>query len=440
MYFFEKRFCLLILLFTIPLLFLPKINLIKMGAESETAGIRIDDIVLFFLAILFMWGHFLLDKKLYKIEGWVFLLTLFSLGSFFINKLLVSTEILEVHAKIFYAVRLLEYFLFFYIGALAAQFFPKNQIIRAFFLWNFFLIVLQKLNLIGGVTIDGYASNVSNRAQGVASFPSEMGLLLNLLFCYLIYDQECQSKILQIFPLAIRHLLKKVYLYWMFALFGILVIFTGNRISMLALLVCFLFKLKEEFDWKSITSLILISFVTAGLLAGVIHVIAQTEAVYQRSADLFTWRNFTLIGEVWNRIDLSKDPVGNEAIALEDYDVSWWLRIHKWMFALKTYVIHPECYLQGIGPGFAWSALDGGLLRILTEYGLIGCFIFWKLFATLYKINPQLKWMVIAFLINMIFFDAYLAYKTMSLLFFAAGHAYMALPVEKSPQLKRNTT
>ena len=86
------------------------------------------------------------------------------------------------------------------------------------------------------------------------------------------------------------------------------------------------------------------------------------------------------------------------------------------------YITHPECYRQGVGPGFAWSALDGGLIRILTEYGLIGVLvIFWRLFSLLYKINPQLKWMIIAFLMNMIFFDAYLAYKSTSFLFFVAG-------------------
>lgn len=48
MRFFENKLSLGILFFSIPLLFLPKINLIQVSV-SETAGLRIDDIVLFLL-------------------------------------------------------------------------------------------------------------------------------------------------------------------------------------------------------------------------------------------------------------------------------------------------------------------------------------------------------------------------------------------------------
>jgi hypothetical protein len=40
--------------------------------------------------------------------------------------------------------------------------------------------------------------------------------------------------------------------------------------------------------------------------------------------------------------------------------------------------------------------------------------------------------MVISFAINMIFFDAYLAYKTMSLLFLVTGYAYAQAKGDKS--------
>ena len=46
------------------------------------------------------------------------------------------------------------------------------------------------------------------------------------------------------------------------------------------------------------------------------------------------------------------------------------------------------------------AALDGGFVRILTEYGFIGCFLFWKVLASIYRQSVQLRWMVIAFLIS----------------------------------------
>jgi hypothetical protein len=106
------------------------------------------------------------------------------------------------------------------------------------------------------------------------------------------------------------------------------------------------------------------------------------------------------------------------------YDASWWMRIHKWAYALKLYCLHPECWLQGIGPGFAMAALDGGFLRILTELGIIGCVLYGRLFYLIASQTTQLYWMMVAFMLNMVFFDVYLAYKPMSLLFLIAGYAY----------------
>lgn len=436
MRFFEKKLSMIILVFSIPLLFLPKLNLMSVG-DSETAGIRIDDIVLFIFATLLGWAHFVLHKRISRLEGWILVLIGLGLISFLLNQLFVSMDLLHNRAKILYALRLFEYFLFFYIGVMAIQIFPNHRIIQAFFLWNFFLMTLQKLQLVGGITVDGYYNNVSSRVHGIASFPSEMGLLLNLMFCYLIYDESIKSRLLQLFNPQIRHIFRKLYLYWIVCLFGLFVVFTGNRISILALLICFLFKLKSEINLRSIGS-ILALVVLIGVLGGsLVQLIYITESIYERSAGLINWSNVTLVGNVWERIDLNEDPIGNEVIPLANYDTSWWLRIHKWMFALKTYLVNPECYLQGIGPGFAWAALDGGFLRILTEYGIIGCFVFAKIFECLYRLNQQLKWMMIAFFINLIFFDAYLAYKTMSLLFFVAGHVYgKKLQEERLQQLE----
>ncbi len=423
MRFFEHKLSLIILLISLPLLFLPKINLISFN--SETAGLRIDDFILFLIGALLMWSHALSHQRLYKVEGWILILTGLSLLSFFSNLLLVSNQTLHMNAKIFYTVRLLEYFIFFYIGAMASQYFKDSTIVRVFFLWNLFLMLLQKFNLVGAVTVSGYHTDVSTRVYGVASFPSEMGLLLNLMFCYMIYDQTNRSKFVNLFESpSIRYFLHKFYLYWMFGLFGALVIFTGNRISIVALLVCFLYRLKQEFSLRSLGAFSFFLILMPILLVGIGFAIAQTASVYERSIDLFSFKNFELAHIVWEQIDMTKNPVGNEVISAVNYDMSWWMRIHKWIYVLKAYISNPVCYLQGLGPGFAWAALDGGLLRIFVENGILGAFVYWKFFAALFHINRQIKWMIIAFFINMIFFDAYLAYKTMSFLFFLSGYAF----------------
>lgn len=425
MVFFDRRLSLALVVLVLPLLFLPKINLISVAA-GETAGLRIDDLILLIIGILFMWGHALSHQRVYKIEGSILLITCFGIFSYLLNRVFYTLNMIHMEAKIFYALRLLEYFLFFYIGALASQFFQDRTIVRSFLLWNILLMVLQKFNLIGGVvSVGGYLTDVSSRVQGIASFPSEMGLLLNLLFCFLVFDDQTQSKFLRLFhsPFT-RYILHKLYLYGMFCLFGLFIIWTGNRISIVALVVCFLFRIKQDLSLHSIGSYISMMFLVPIVALVVGFAITQTIAVYKRSTNLFAVKNIELFTVVWDKVDINEHPSGNEKLETGNYDMSWFLRIHKWLFMTKSYLHHPECYLQGLGPGYAGAALDGGLLRIITEYGIIGAFLFWKFFGYLYRLNPQTKWMMVAFLINMIFFDAYLAYKTMSFLLFTCGYAF----------------
>lgn len=424
MRFFERHLYFGLLLISLPLLFLPKINIISV--ESETAGLRVDDLILFIVGALLMWSHVLSNKRLQKVEILILLITICSVLSFLTNSYFVSINTLYNSAKIFYAVRFLEYFIFFYIGCIAYRFVEGRVVIRLFLIWNIVLMVLQKLNLAGGVSSEGYHS-VSERVQGVASFPSEMGLILNLLFCYMIYDESLAARFLSLFSSPIiRNWLRKTYLYWLFSIFGIFVIFTGNRISIIALLVSFFWRIKSEFRIRSLGSVLMIIILIPLLLSGVGYIISQTASVYERSADLFSMKNLELAQIVWEKIDISKDPLlgGTEVISADDYDMSWWIRIHKWIFILRAYLSNPETYLLGVGPGYAGAALDGGILRIVAELGIIGTTLFILFFKSLYQINKQTAWMIIVFMINMIFFDAYLAYKTMSVLFFMCGYAF----------------
>jgi hypothetical protein len=421
---FDRYFSFWILVFSLPLLFLPKINLFSV-AERESAGIRVDDIILIILSFILFWGHFILKKRFYDIERWIFILTAFSLFSYVLNQVLITFNLLHVSASIFYSLRLLEYFMFFYVGALAFQFIKLEMLIKALFLWNLLLMVLQRAGLIGQFSILGYLPSASDRVTGIASFPSEAGLLLSMLFCFLIYDNHSIFKKWLAFPDALKVLFQRTYNYWLFLICVTLVVFTGSRIAILALIIAFTFRIIDELKQASFGSWLLALTFSCVAIGVITITIMHTDSVFVRSAQLLSFRNVELVEKVWDHIDISHDPIGRENVRNQNYDTSWWIRIHKWCYALKIYLAHPENYLSGIGPGFAMAALDGGFLRILTEYGIIGCFLFWKLFSSIYHTNKQLQWMVVVFLINMVFFDAYLAYKPMSLLFFVTGYAYM---------------
>lgn len=414
----DKKTVWLILLFCLPLLFLPKINLIKLS-EKETAGFRLDDIVLLSTSFLLFWARFALKKSLSLFEKRLFAIVGFSLFSFFCNRILVELGLLHVNARIFYCLRILEYATFFYIGALAYPYISDRKILYGFLAWNMLLMSAQKLGLIGGFNSYGYDAQTTYRATGIASFPSEIGAVLNLLFCYIIFDEQPIKNLPIYFPHWIQKFYHRAKLYLQFILFAIFTIFSGSRVAVVALIVPFLAKIKTQISFKTI--LIILLFISV-IGISVAYLVINTEGL--RSASLLSFKNVELVKEAWDEIDTNVEPSASTIYTEEKFDQSWWMRLNKWAYALKIYITHPECYLQGVGPGFAFAALDGGLLRILTENGLIGAYLYWMFFASIFRQSKQLAWMVVVFMMNMIFFDVYLAYKPMILLFFVSGYTY----------------
>lgn len=426
---FQKSFILFFLALGLPLLFIPKINLITF--TDETAGVRIDDAVLLGFSLIILWAHVAIQKRLSPIETWTFAITLISVFSFVMNRLLVSGEFLHVDAKIFYAFRILEYFIFFYVGAMATQFFRLSSLLIAFFAWNVFIMLLQRLQIVGVFSVDGYML-AGDRAYGISSFGAEGALLLNFLYCYLVYDEGARQQMVAFFPRPLQHICKQCLVYVLFVIFGILIAQTGARIALAALVVSFILRVYQDIRWTAPKTLFAPFIIAFGCLGMTAVFLWDNRAVVARSVGLLSMKNFSIINQVWETISITQPPMGNETSYGGGYDMSWWMRIHKWSYALKIYYLNPECYLQGIGPGFGFAGLDGGWLRILTETGLLGFTAYCLLFRSLSKLSPVVKAMMMAFYINMIFFDAYLAYKPMSLLFLVAGYLYHQSTQEKT--------
>lgn len=427
----DKRSAFFLLVMCLPLLFLPKINLMTFG--QQTAGLRFDDLILLGFAMVCLWANFSLRQHLLDIEVTILAIVLLSLFSFSINRLLFAAGILPVSASFFYCFRLLEYFLFFYIGSLAVRFYQLESIIKAFFVWNLLLMLLQKLQLVGIFSVEGYIAKPDDRMLGIASFGSEIGLLLNLLFCFLIYQVPTQpaGRFFRV-PGELKRCIDLFYPYILLLIFILLVVLSGARMAIFALFVSFLFCVKDRVHWRKPSTYVLplLALTLGGAL--MIFALYNASGIVTRSKGLLSLANFELITTVWDNITLDYDPIGRESVRQGLHDASWWMRIHKWCYAAKLYLIHPECWLQGVGPGFAMAALDGGFLRILTELGLIGCLLYGRLFYLIAMQSPQLYWMMVAFLLNMLFFDVYLAYKPMSLLFLIVGYTYASKAGERA--------
>ncbi len=269
-----------------PLLYFPKINLVSFGGR-ETAGVRVDDLILFVFILLFGWCHFLLRKRLQDTEKWLFATVGFSLLSFLLNKFFYSIGWIHVTGNLLYALRMLEYFSFFYIGILAVGFISPSKYIKAFIIWNGIIILLQKGGLIGEFGMYGYNPSATYRSPGICSFPSEAGALLNMLFCYLIFQKETPSKTVPFWPPIVRQFFSYIHLYLYFIIFALLTVITGSRIAIAALLIVFLYCVWKKMSWRTPWTIALTFIILIGGGGLVAYFIMENQELIDRSKGFF---------------------------------------------------------------------------------------------------------------------------------------------------------
>lgn len=425
----DRRSSFILVCLCLPFFFLPKINIIQFG--GETAGIRMDDLMLLSLSGIVYWAHFSLNKTFNPVEKWIGIITVFSLFSWALNLLSYRMGWVPFPARLPYCIRLFEYFLYFYIGMMAFRFITFDSCIKAFFILNLLICVLQKLGIIGGFMAEGYVPHASWRLLGICSFPGELGVILNMLYCYFAFSPMQRTFLSNHIRIkGVEKFYLKIRTYWLFALFGILIIFSGSRIAIIALGICFVIRLYQEvktYPKKYLLPSVICSFIIFIFCA---YILSQTSSVANRSSSLFSKGNVEIAKIVWDYIDIDvseyPDPEKNSMIGKVDTDMSWLIRIHRWFFALKVWVNNPQSWLFGIGPGFAAAAVDGGWIRILAEYGIVGLGFFLMLFWRIASQSRTLFWIMIAFGLNMVFFDVYLAYKPMSFICISSGFVYAA--------------
>lgn len=415
----ETRAAKIVLLACIPLLFLPKINLLAIGGVN--AGVRIDDLILLGVAAILLLAYAINRHQLGSIDRLVLLLSLSGLLSVAISILLRKLDHLHLDASPFFAVRVVEYFVFFYVGRIASTFTSLSRTVALLFGINLTVMLLQISGLVGAFFVTGYTPSVYGRAMGLCAHSNEMALLLNMMIAYLLFATKPRVATL---VTQGNHL--RVDSHLLLLLGGLfLVVVTGSRIALIGLMVLLFARLREKQFLCHPFALALL--LPVALSIGLVMVLMGDRIdLVQRSLHLFSAKNFEMIPAAYRAIDVEEmnflEAASVNLSASADYDMSWFMRLHKWLFIFKSYLSHPECWLQGLGPGVCGSCLDGSYLRILTENGLIGLALYGILFFSIARICRPMRWVVVVYLINMLFIDSYISYKPMILLFFLTGY------------------
>ena len=385
------------------LIFIPKINIISIAGEY--AGIRFDDIAiaLFFLFLAIALYSTRPTVKIFQVEAAYAAFSLYSITA-------TSALLLALHSgKILYSLRLIEYYVFFLLGVYSYSLLNLRKIFIYFIIANTVVILLQYFGVVGGFASEGFGENFASRPIGTTGGPWEIAGICNLLFCF--------------FMVRINYLS-----YWRkYFIFGIwttcLILITAARAPLLAqffLLIYFALvgrsaKQKILFLLAALASVSFLLFLAIYFSAGVV----------ERSVNLVSKENITAFSDVYSSVYVRS---GDTTLPdFDDYandtaDLSWLMRVTKWTFAVKYWSSSLVNITFGVGAG-AWGiALDGGLLRIVTESGVIGAVLFSLFLYQSYRISTVTASMTIAFLVNLTMIDIYMAYKFMAVFLLIIGY------------------
>ncbi|MFN7901461.1 MAG: hypothetical protein ACK5O1_01325 [Holosporales bacterium] len=379
------RFHCLVLGLLLPLLWLPKINMITVAGQY--AGARVDDGVLLLVAcmIIFTWRW-----ELFRLPWY-----LYALGGFCILGVVSVAWNDGGLVGYAYALRLAEYAVFFVAGSLLAnkpRFFAFY--LAAYGLVTVIMVILQRYNLMPAFTTeDGLRWGIPS---GLTGGTWEVGLVLAML----------ATAALQA-PLSWRH--KGLAL----LLAGLGIAISGARVPFVLLLgIAAIGK-----NWRR--------WVVA---LAVLPLMINFSPVGKRLAMLGSGDNIIAVRGIWNAATPHMPVSDAYPLATATHtllpltDLSLLQRTEKTAVAVKLFW-HSRgtaAFWIGHGSGSRGPAVDMGYARLLAENGIIGTLLLGSFFLGGLIILPLPTLVLLG---NMLTLDAYLAYKVMTVYFLLLGFA-----------------
>jgi len=302
--------------------------------------------------------------------------------------------------SLFMPFRLFQYSLFGFFALVTLQTMSGwKWWISVFALYVFMLSLLQAFEIIPGISdVYGIRYDMARNVIANTGGPWELAPLVSILSIFFIrnFDLTRSQRII------------------VFIVATILVIMTASRSGALAhlLLGIYLFPVIAFF-----TSIVLLSLLL------LINFSEVSIYLVQRSAKLFEFKeSLSYLKYLYEHAPTDPtlfnqyDGWNHNELRSFDIDASLRARLTKWITAFKSWVDSPLSIIFGLGAGVFGRSLDGGLLRIVTELGLVGTFLFLHYLRELTRrgMFPY----VIVLVVNMISIDTYMAAYFMSFFIF----------------------
>ena len=267
----------------------------------------------------------------------------------------------------------------------------------------------------------GFSKFSIERAAGLTAGPYELGAIMAMLSCY--------------------WMARRKYFLVLAGLAGLVI--SQSRVSLVAfavgalLILWFRRSQPTERARPRPLAVMATTMVVVGcilLLPSVANVVAPTVERVQETDVGSAWQEAratsSSISDIRNSgdfnqiayVQIGEDVTSETALS----DASNVVRFYRWQLLLDRYWSSPWTVLFGVGPSFAGPSVDGGLLRVMMEFGLAGA-VSWALWfrGALRGGAPWLAGILATILVGSIFIDVLFALRPMVLFWFLAAVAIL---------------
>lgn len=406
-----KPYILFLTVITVYCIFSFKFNLYA----TAGSGVRFDDILILFAFIIVV-THKLMSNNLTlgPTIPPLMLFVLWSIVSVIINSANDKISFLE---GLLYSIRLIEYAVFFFIGA---YFSLHNVNIRNIF--QIYLLYLAALVLLQMTGMVGVVSDFStDRAIGNLGGPYELAVVSSFLL--FLFWFKYHDKLLSIVALS-------------------LIIATASRSTIVAVaIVMFVYWI---FDNGRINmNKVICSGVLVSLFYFVLDAFLASDSEVFFISRLLTFFNSDTI-DAWSkiyddiyvasdRLEYYLNTLSEESISqITNFggDTSAMIRFSRWATLVKTTCSDELSLVFGLGPSFASSAVDGYFVRVFAETGAVGILFFLNYiykFSTVVKNHKVLLPYICILIMTALFIDIFVTYKPMILLWLLFGYEFQCV-------------
>lgn len=376
--------------------------------DHQGSGVRLDDFMIVLLFLLFLMNGTIIRTKLPRRIVPFFLYVSVAIFSSLYNGLIGHVD--PVIALVF-SVRSIEYFTFFYVGVyLARRSIKLNAIFHYFFVFLVILVPLQMLNIVP--VVSGF---VSTRAIGNTNGPYELAVLTAFLsFFFYFQTPPAKNKAWMAFLILLASASRTTTAAFM------LIVASRYQIRKI-ILFCF--------------ALLAVAVVALGItnndddVAGD-DILSRTSKL--ASAGLFKALEsaYADITPVSTSAEYQKTYFQSSMEDLEglDADASAYIRFYRWSALIKSVLTNWDSILIGMGPSFGTAAVDGFYMRLFTETGIIGLFLFAWFVIRCIRIPSTnftiFRYYIITLSIVAVTIDIFVSYKPMLFFWLYFGWLY----------------